>query len=128
MNINAGTSLNPLTDRGQAEGGIVQGIGWMTLEELVYSDAGRLLSDSLSTYKIPDIRSAPDVLEVRFLKDAPNPAAVLNSKAIGEPPFMYGIGAYFALLDALRAFRPGRALPFAAPLTAEKVLNWLEEK
>ncbi len=124
----AGSSLSHLTDRGQAEGGIVQGIGWMTLEELLYSDKGRLLTDTLSTYKIPDIRTAPSDIDVRFLKDAPNPAAVLNSKAIGEPPFMYGIGAYFALLAALRAFRPGKPLPFSAPLTNEKILNWLEEK
>jgi xanthine dehydrogenase large subunit len=120
-----GSSLNPLLDRGQAEGGIVQGIGWMTLEELVYSARGRLLTDTLSTYKIPDIRSAPVDIDVRFLKDAPNPAAVLNSKAVGEPPFMYGIGAYFALLAALRALRPGRPLPFSAPLTNEKILDWL---
>jgi xanthine dehydrogenase large subunit len=124
----AGNSLNPLTDRGQAEGGIVQGIGWMTLEELVYSAKGRLLSDSLSTYKIPDIRTAPAEIDVRFLKDAANPAAVLNSKAVGEPPFMYGIGAYFALLAALRACRPGKPLPFSAPLTNEKILGWLVEK
>jgi xanthine dehydrogenase large subunit len=121
----AGSSLNPLLDRGQAEGGIVQGIGWMTLEELVFSDQGRLLTDTLSTYKIPDIRTAPADIDVLFLKDAPNPAAVLNSKAIGEPPFMYGIGAYFALLAALRALRPGRPLPFSAPLTNEKILDWL---
>ena len=124
----AGSSLSFLADRGQAEGGIVQGIGWMTLEELQYSDQGRLLTDTLSTYKLPDIRTAPAEIDVRFLRDAPNPAAVLNSKAIGEPPFMYGIGAYFALLAALRAFRPGKPLPFAAPLTNEKILNWLEEK
>lgn len=124
----AGDSLNPLVDRGQAEGGIVQGIGWMTLEELVYSDKGRLLTDTLSTYKIPDILTAPAEIDVRFLKDAPNPAAVLNSKAVGEPPFMYGIGAYFALLDALRAYRPLQPLPFSAPLTNEKILGWLEEK
>jgi xanthine dehydrogenase large subunit len=121
----AGTSLDPLVDRGQAEGGIVQGIGWMTLEELVYSDQGRLLTDTLSTYKVPDIRTAPAEIDVRFLKDAPNAAAVLNSKAVGEPPFMYGIGAYFALLAALRAFRPEKPLPFSAPLTNEKILGWL---
>ena len=124
----AGSSLNPLADLGQAEGGIVQGIGWMTLEELVYSDRGRLLTDTLSTYKLPDIRTAPAELDVRFLQDAANPAAVMNSKATGEPPFMYGIGAYFALLSALRAFRPGKPLPFASPLTNEKILNWLTEK
>jgi xanthine dehydrogenase large subunit len=123
-----GKSINPLIDRGQAEGGIVQGVGWMTLEDLVYSDKGLLLSDTLSTYKIPDIRTAPAAIEVRFLQDAPNPAAVLNSKAIGEPPFMYGIGAYFALLAALRVARPGRPLPFSAPLTNEKILDWLTKE
>jgi xanthine dehydrogenase large subunit len=106
----------------------VQGIGWMTLEELLYSDQGRLLTDTLSTYKVPDIRSAPEEIDVRFLEDAPNPAAVLNSKAVGEPPFMYGIGAYFALLAAMRAFAGEKPLPFAAPLTHEKVLEWLEKK
>ena len=124
----AGSSLNPLVDRGQAEGGIVQGIGWMTLEELLYAGDGQLLTDTLSTYKIPDIRSAPPEIEVRFLEDAANPAAVLNSKAVGEPPFMYGIGAYFALLAALRAFRPHKPLPFSSPLTNEKILAWLEEE
>ena len=124
----AGKSLNPLVDRGQAEGAIVQGIGWVTLEELVYSAQGRLLTDTLSTYKVPDIRTAPAVIDVRFLGDAPNPAAVLNSKAVGEPPFMYGIGAYFALLAALRAARPGRPLPYSAPLTNEKILDWLTKE
>jgi xanthine dehydrogenase large subunit len=122
----AGSSLSRLADRGQCEGGIVQGIGWLTLEELLYSDRGRLLTDTLSTYKVPDIRSAPDI-EVRFLEDAPNAAAVLGSKAVGEPPFMYGIGAYFALLVALRALRPEKPLPFTAPLTNEKILTWLSE-
>ena len=123
-----GKSINPLIDRGQAEGAIVQGIGWVTLEELVYSARGQLLTDTLSTYKVPDIRTAPAVIDVRFLQDAENPAALLNSKAIGEPPFMYGIGAYFALLAALRAARPGRPLPYSAPLTNEKILDWLTQE
>lgn len=121
-----GASLNPLVDRGQVEGAVVQGIGWLTMEELIFSDRGRLLTDTLSTYKVPDIRSAPPI-EVRFLADAANPEAVGGSKAVGEPPLMYGIGAYFALLDALRAFRPEKPLPFAAPLTHEKILTWLAE-
>ncbi len=123
-----GTSINPLVDRGQVEGAIVQGIGWVTLEELLYSEKGTLLTDTLSTYKVPDIRTAPERIEVRFLADAANPAAILNSKAVGEPPLMYGIGAYFALLAALRALRPGKALPFSAPLTHEKILTWLTEE
>jgi len=119
----AGRSLDPLIDRGQVEGGLLQGIGWMTMEELVY-DQGRVVSDSLTTYKVPDIHAAPEVSSC-FLEDADNPAAVLSSKAIGEPPFMYGIGAYFALLEAMRSFRPDREGLYSAPLTPEKVLLYL---
>ena len=119
----AGRSLNPLVDTGQLEGGLVQGIGWMTMEELLFAD-GRNLTDTLSTYKIPDILCTPEI-EGHFLEDADNPNAVMRSKAIGEPPFMYGIGAYFALLDALRAFRPDREAFFHAPMTPERVLMFL---
>ncbi len=116
----AGRSLNPGIDLGQIEGGLVQGIGWMTMEELLYED-GRLSTDSLTTYKVPDLLATPDIDSV-FLDDADNPAAVLSSKAIGEPPFMYGIGAYFAILDAMRAFRPELEAFFHAPLTSERIL------
>jgi xanthine dehydrogenase large subunit len=119
----AGRSLNPIVDMGQLEGGLVQGIGWMTMEELLFRD-GRNLTDTLSTYKIPDILATP-VIEGVFLDDADNPNAILHSKAIGEPPFMYGIGAYFALLDAMKAFRPDRPGEYDAPMTPEKVLLWL---
>jgi xanthine dehydrogenase large subunit len=119
----AGRSLNRLVDMGQLEGGLVQGIGWMTMEELVFEN-GRNLTDSLSTYKIPDILCTPEI-EGHFLEDADNPNAVMRSKAIGEPPLMYGIGAYFALLDALRAFRPDREVFFHAPMTPERVLMFL---
>ena len=119
----AGRSLNPLVDMGQLEGGLVQGIGWMTMEELLFSD-GRNLTDTLSTYKIPDILCTPEI-EGHFLEDADNPNAVMRSKAIGEPPLMYGLGAYFALLDALRALRPDREAFFHAPMTPERVLMFL---
>jgi len=119
----AGRSLNPVVDMGQLEGGLVQGIGWMTMEELAFGD-GRNLTDTLSTYKIPDILAAPKI-EGHFLEDADNPNAILKSKAIGEPPLMYGIGAYFALLDAMRAFRPDRESFFHAPMTPERVLMFL---
>jgi len=66
-------------------------------------------------------------LEVAFLEDADNPHAVMQTKAIGEPPFVYGIGAYFALLDALRAFRPGKPAVFNAPLTHERVFAFLHD-
>jgi xanthine dehydrogenase large subunit len=119
----AGRSLNPLVDMGQLEGGLVQGIGWMTMEELLFAD-GHNLTDSLSTYKIPDILCTPEI-NAHFLADADNPNAVLSSKAIGEPPFMYGIGAYYALVDALKAFRPDREAIFEAPMTPERTLLFL---
>ncbi|RPI78809.1 MAG: xanthine dehydrogenase, partial [Desulfobacteraceae bacterium] len=118
----SGQSMNPLIDQGQAEGGIVQGIGWMTMEELRYSHDGRLESNSLSTYKIPDIYAAPETLAIHFLETQGPAPAILRSKAIGEPPFMYGIGAYFAIRNAVRAARGGRSFAFSAPLTPEKVL------
>ncbi len=119
-----GRSLDPLVDRGQVEGAVAQGVGWLTMEELVWDPSGRLLTDSLTTYKVPDIHTAPEV-ETVFLADADNPEAVLQSKAIGEPPFLYGIGAYFALLQAMRAHRPDRPGLWDAPLTPEKVLMFL---
>jgi hypothetical protein len=119
-----GRSINPLIDRGQAEGAIVQGIGWVTLEELAYSAEGRLLTDTLSTYKVPDIRKAARG-RGRVLANADNPAAVLGSKAIGEPPFMYGIGAFFAIRAALRAFRLDRELPPRNRSPPERILRFL---
>ena len=124
----AGESLAPAVDRGQAEGALVQGIGWLLLEELVTAPDGRLLTDSLTTYKIPDIDFAPREIEVRFLEGSVNPFGPFNSKAIGEPPFMYGIAAYFALVDAIRAARPDADVGAKAPLTAEKVLMALAQR
>ena len=117
-----GESFYKTIDLGQAEGGIVQGIGWMTCEELKWNDDGKLLTDALSTYKIPDIHAVPKEMEVNFLENSPNDFGPLHSKAVGEPPLMYGIGAYFALMNAMRAFRPNLELKFDSPLTPEKVL------
>ena len=117
-----GGSLDKVVDLGQTEGGIAQGIGWMTMEELIWNKEGKLLTDALSTYKIPDIHFVPKEIKILFLENAPNPFGPLNSKAVGEPPFMYGIGAYFAILNAMRAFKPNLKLEFSAPLTPEKVL------
>ena len=120
-----GQSLDPAVDRGQIEGALVQGIGWMTCEELVYSPEGKILTDSMSTYKVPDIAGIPEVT-VDFLDDEPRPVGILGAKTVGEPPLMYGIGAYFAILDALRAFRPELPLLFKAPMTAERTLLGLQ--
>ena len=123
-----GRSLNHIIDFGQAEGGIAQGIGWLTVEEVVHSNEGKLLSNSLSTYKIPDIYAAPKEIEVAFLEDSENRYGPFNSKAIGEPPLMYGIGAYFAILNAMKAFRPEKEFEINAPITPEKVLMNLYSK
>ena len=120
-----GKSIDPKIDLGQTEGGIVQGIGWLTLEEVRYSNEGSLLSNSLSTYKVPDIYSVPKIIEVEFLEDSENRFGPLKSKAIGEPPLMYGIGSYFAILNAMKAFRPNKDFVISAPITPEKVLMGL---
>ena len=123
-----GKSMNLNIDRGQCEGGIVQGIGWMTMEELLYDNSGKLKSNALSTYKVPDIYSAPKEMEILFHESETKNLAILNSKAVGEPPIMYGIGAYFALRNAIKAFNPNVEMAFDAPLTPEKVLMALYQK
>ena len=117
-----GSSMNPIVDKGQIEGGIVQGIGWMTLEEIVYDANGRLRSNALSTYKVPDIYSVPKNIDLVFLENKTESLAIFNSKAVGEPPLMYGIGAYFALRNAVKAFNPESKIGFSAPITPEKAL------
>ena len=124
-----GSSMNPLIDRGQIEGGVVQGIGWMTMEEIVYDENGKLRSNALSTYKVPDIYSVPKEISIEFLQTQKDNLAIFRSKAVGEPPLMYGIGAFFALRNAIKNFNPAAKPAFDAPMTAEKVLmNLYPEK
>lgn len=117
-----GRSIIPSVDLGQVEGGLAQGIGWVTLEELKYADDGRLMSHALSTYKTPDGDFMPDDMEVRFLEGVDNPAAPLGTKAVGEPPFMYGIAAYFAVRNAINAFRRIDTGKVKCPMTPEQTL------
>ncbi|KAA3612340.1 MAG: xanthine dehydrogenase [Calditrichaeota bacterium] len=123
-----GTSLAPKVDLGQVEGALVQGIGWMAMEDVVFSENGQLLANTLSTYKIPDIYFAPEKIQTHFLENAAHPAGLFHSKAIGEPPFMYGIGAWLAIRNAMKAFRPQAEIPFTAPFTPERVLMALYPK
>jgi xanthine dehydrogenase large subunit len=120
-----GSTINSHIDLGQVEGGIVQGIGWMTMEEVIYNENGKLLSNALSTYKIPDIYSVPREIAVKFLQTDGHEHAIFKSKAVGEPPLMYGIGAWFAIRNAILAYNPGANVPYIAPMTPEKVLNGL---
>ncbi|MEI2739231.1 MAG: molybdopterin cofactor-binding domain-containing protein [Chitinophagaceae bacterium] len=117
-----GSNMNTMIDMGQCEGGIVQGIGWMTMEEIVYDKEGKLRSNALSTYKVPDIYSVPKEITIYPLDTSKDNLAIFRSKAVGEPPLMYGIGAYFALRNAVKAFNPAAVIPYDAPMTPEKVL------
>lgn len=123
-----GQSMNKDVDNGQIEGGVVQGIGWMTLEEIVYNEQGRLVSNALSTYKVPDIYSVPKQINIKHLETDGHELAIKKSKAVGEPPLMYGLGAYFAIRDAVKAFNPNADLAINAPYTPEKVLMDLYKK
>ncbi|OBX24089.1 MULTISPECIES: xanthine dehydrogenase molybdopterin binding subunit [Bizionia] len=123
-----GKSMSEGIDLGQVEGALIQGIGWMTMEEIAYNEDGKLLSNALSTYKIPDLFSVPKIVETIPLETEGHEQAILKSKAVGEPPLMYGIGAYFALQNAIKAFNPNYNLKFHAPMTPEKVLMSLYQK
>jgi len=120
-----GDSLSPDIDLGQVEGAYIQGLGWLTCEELVFDGRGGLISHSPSTYKIPAIGDAPVQFNVRLLQDATQPDVVLGSKAVGEPPFMLAISAHAALSRAASAFVAGDvALPM--PATTEAILMSIE--
>uniref|UniRef100_UPI002B279234 molybdopterin cofactor-binding domain-containing protein n=1 Tax=Leisingera sp. TaxID=1879318 RepID=UPI002B279234 len=116
----AGASLNPALDIGQIEGGYVQGAGWLTTEELVWDDAGRLRTHAPSTYKIPACSDRPDVFNVSLYGGKNREDTIYRSKAVGEPPFMLGISAWLALSDAVSAFGPDYPA-LNAPATAEEV-------
>ena len=117
-----GRPLSELVDRGQIEGGLAQGLGWMTIEDMSFNEKGQLLSGALATYKVPDVYFMPDDIELTFLEDEGNTLGPYGNKAVGEPPLMYGIGVFFAIRCAMRAFRPQKEFALASPLTPERVL------
>jgi xanthine dehydrogenase large subunit len=117
-----GRSVNELVDIGQVEGGLAQGLGWMTIEDLQFNEKGQLLSNNLANYKVPDIYFMPDRIEIEFLENGDNSPAPYGSKAVGEPPFMYGIGVFFAIRQAMKAFQPKGEFALTSPLTSERVL------
>ncbi len=102
----AGASLNPALDIGQIEGGYVQGAGWLTMEELVWDEKGRLRTHAPSTYKIPAVSDRPAVFNVALWDGANREETIYRSKAVGEPPFMLGISALMAISDAVAACGP----------------------
>ncbi len=123
-----GKSINLGVDIGQVEGALTQGIGWMTMEEIAYDKNGSLLSNSLSSYKVPDIFAAAKKVSVVPLETKGTKMAIKKSKAVGEPPLMYGIGTYFAIQQAVKAFNAKYNVKFHSPFTPEKVLMSLYEE
>ncbi|MDA9710925.1 xanthine dehydrogenase molybdopterin binding subunit [Luminiphilus sp.] len=119
-----GESLNPALDIGQIEGGFVQGMGWVTNEELIWSGDGRLLTDGPANYKIPGVGDTPVEFNVELLPDSPNiEATIFHSKAVGEPPLMLGISVWAALRHAISSLGGYRLSPqLSVPATPEKVL------
>ena len=121
-----GDSLSPLIDIGQIEGGFIQGVGWLTTEELCWSAEGRLLTRGASTYKLPTVGECPEVFNVALLEQAAEPSVVYGSKAVGEPPLMLAISVREALRHAVSAFGRG-VVDLPSPATPEAVF-WAIER
>jgi xanthine dehydrogenase large subunit len=118
-----GRSLNPALDIGQVEGGFVQGMGWLTTEELVYDQQGRLRTHAPSTYKIPCASDVPADFRVKLFESRGNKEdTIYRSKAVGEPPLMLGISVWTAIFDAVASLRPGQIPRLDAPATPEAIL------
>ena len=121
-----GESLNPLVDKGQIEGAFVQGMGWLTMEELVWDGEGRLRTFAPSTYKIPTISEVPEQFTVHLLERAAQDGVIYGSKAVGEPPFMLAMAVREAIRAAVAAFGSANYVPLALPATPEATLWAIE--
>lgn len=122
-----GNTLNHRIDRGQIEGGFIQGVGWCTTEQIKWDDNGFLLTHSPDTYKIPGVRDIPDVFDVEILENIPNPNTIHNSKAVGEPPFMLAFSVWLAIKDAISAVGDHRFEPeFNLPATNDEIIVSIE--
>lgn len=116
--------VDALVDRGQIEGAFVQGVGWCTMEEVVRDANGRTLSDSLTTYKIPAVGDVPANWEIEMIQTERKSAGVKGSKAVGEPPFLYGEAAFFAIKDAIESLGDHRTeADLRMPATPEAILR-----
>lgn len=123
-----GRSINPAIDIGQIEGGFIQGMGWLTTEELYWQPqgphAGRLFTHAPSTYKIPTSVDIPHVFNVKLFDNQNAVDTIYRSKAVGEPPFMLGLSVFSAIRQAVQAAIPEDApLELNAPATAEEILR-----
>jgi len=121
----AGNPLSPLIDLGQVEGGFMQGLGWLTCEELVFTADGKLASQGASTYKLPTLHECPAQLHVALLERAAEPGVIHGSKAVGEPPLMLALSVREALRAAAAAFGKSGPVLLACPATPEAVYRAL---
>ena len=122
-----GRSINPAIDIGQIEGGFIQGMGWLTTEQLVWNDRGALSTHAPSTYKIPTTGDVPQHFRIELWPEPNREDNVFGSKAVGEPPLMLAISVYEAIREAIAAARAGdQAVRLTAPATAENVLKALQ--
>ena len=123
--MDLGRPVNHGLDMGQVTGAFIQGMGWMTTENLVYNDDGLLLSHSPSTYKIPNTQDTPRIFNVDLVHNDGNTVNVRGTKASGEPPLLLAISVWTAVRDAVMAFRGHEIVPIAIPATSERVLRAL---
>jgi len=123
--MDVGESLSPSIDIGQIEGGFAQGLGWTTIEEIVYLKNGSLHTRGPGAYKLPGFKDIPLDMRVHLLKDAPNPTTIYSSKGIGEPPLFLGASVFFAIKEATYASRSEKGLmthfPLSSPATCERI-------
>lgn len=123
-----GSSINKDIDIGQIEGAFVQGMGWCTMEEIKWDNKGKLLNNSPDTYKIPGLRNIPERFNTKLFKNNSNSNTVYNSKAVGEPPFLYGLSVLFAIQNALKAINiHNKAINLNIPATNEKILTLIAQ-
>jgi xanthine dehydrogenase large subunit len=118
----AGASINPALDIGQIEGGFIQGMGWLTTEELVWNKEGKLVTHAPSTYKIPTVNDCPKDFRVALYDQANREDTIFKSKAVGEPPLLLAFSVFFAIRDAI-SYGLKHAAPLNAPATPEAVLH-----
>jgi xanthine dehydrogenase molybdopterin binding subunit/xanthine dehydrogenase small subunit len=124
-----GDSINEGINRGQVEGGFIQGMGWLTTEELKWDDKGRLLTHSPDTYKIPAVGDTPHIFNVSLLKNAAQKSVVYGTKAVGEPPLMLAISVREAIRDAVAGFSDSaRQVDLASPATCEVIFMAIQQQ
>jgi xanthine dehydrogenase large subunit len=128
--MDLGRPINAALDEGQVSGAFIQGMGWVTTEKLFYSEGGKLLSHSPSTYKIPSVHDTPRDFKITLLSNDENYANVRGTKAVGEPPLLLALSVWTAIGDALSSLPEYKEIypQMELPATQEEVLRALEPK